>query len=233
MKTKNNVHSPADMPADEAMSAWWDCELDTEQHAALVDDILLSADSQTRLLGYSLIGASLRGEHLETRDLAAAVSARLDRMPDALSASLDQAADLGADNVVPLNPLRKHRHVSAWSGAIAASFVAAMVGLGVWMTQSTTDLAEKADAVRLASVSPSSESLNLGTDLPVSVSVPTVDMSQGLRMVSDSSRMPAWAQQHTPRQGRLDPYLMTHYEATAPQFGDVMPSARMTSFDPE
>jgi len=227
VKTRNNVHPPVDMTAEEAMSAWWDCELDTEQHEVLVDDVLLSTDSQTRLLGYSLIGASLRGEHLETRDLAAVVSARLASMPDVPS----QASEV-ADNVVPLQPLRSRRRAPVWGGAIAASLVAAMVGLGVWITQPANEVVQHPQRVETASIAPSSNEPSLGGELPVSVSVPTVDMRQGLRMVSDSQRMPAWAQSNR-RQGRIDPYLMTHYEATAPQFGDVMPSARMTSFDPE
>jgi len=225
VKTKNNVHPQVDLTVDEAVSAWWDCELDSEQHGVLVDDVLLSDESQHRVLGYSLIGAALRGEHLETRDLASAVRMRLEAEP----------VPAHADNVVPLRPVASVRRSWGWSGAIAASVVAGLVGVGVWMTQPANQTVEQPTAIQSASLEPSpAENPLAGT---LSASAPSAELAQGLRAVSDNAadafnRMPAWAQV-SPRRSRIDPYLMTHYEATAPQFGDLMPSARMTSFEPE
>ncbi len=225
MKTKNNVHPQVDLTVDEAVSAWWDCELDSEQHGVLVDDVLLSDESQHRLLGYSLIGAALRGEHLETRDLASAVRMRLDAEP----------VPAPADNVVPLRPVASARRSWGWSGAIAASVVAGLVGVGVLMMQPANQTVEQPRAIQSASLEPSPAQNPLAGAL--STSAPSAELAQGLRAVSDNAadafnRMPAWAQV-SPRRSRIDPYLMTHYEATAPQFGDLMPSARMTSFEPE
>lgn len=225
MKTKHNVHPQVDLTVDEAVSAWWDCELDSEQHGVLVDDVLLSADSQHRLLGYSLIGSVLRGEHLETRDLASAVRMRLDDEP----APVVQGA-VGS-NVVHLRPAASARRSWGWSGAIAASVVAGLVGVGVWMTQPTNQSLQQPAAIQSAALesAPAQNS--------PAASAPSEELAQGLRAVADNAansfeRMPAWAQV-SPRRSRIDPYLMTHYEATAPQFGDLMPSARMTSFEPE
>lgn len=216
----HNAHSVVPMSAEEALSAWWDDEC-AHQPTPCVDRFLSIATGEARqsLRCYSLIGAALRHEPLDTRDISPLVSSRLAQ--DAAEADyLVQAAR--SPQVLPFPQSRVRRSINAWRGGIAASFVAALVGIGVWMVpqqgvEVSSMPAGSTGALQASLSGPPSMS---GSGLPVAV------------RVSSGGALPAWAQASA-RKAPMNPYLMTHFESASPDLSDVMPTLRMINFHPE
>lgn len=215
---QQNAHGVPPLSAEEALSAWWDGEC-TPQPASCVDRFLAIATEPMRqsLRSYTLIGAALRHEPLDARDISLLVSARLAR--DETDA--DHAAHAAqTPQVLNFPQTRVRRSIAAWRGAIAASFVAGMVGIGVWimppagMDDPSLQSASGVNVLHTASTMPSA---NL---LPVSD--------------SDASGrpLPNWARASA-RKGPMNPYLVTHFESVSPDLSEVMPTLRMINFQPE
>ncbi|ANJ66880.1 hypothetical protein A9404_05365 [Halothiobacillus diazotrophicus] len=221
---QQNAHPVSTMTAEEALSAWWDGEC-ADQHVPCVDRFLAMAtgDARQSLRSYSLIGAALRHEPLDMRDISLLVSARLAQ--DAARADeVVHAAQSPAPAVLPFPQSRVRRSINAWRGGIAASFVAALVGIGVWMMpQQGTELP--------------SAPVGTGNALQASVSPGTMPKSPGLEpvamQVAPGSVLPAWAQASSARKAPMNPYLMTHFESASPDLSEVMPTLRMINFHPE
>jgi sigma-E factor negative regulatory protein RseA len=115
--------------------------------------------------------------------------------------------------------------MNAWRGAIAASFVAGLVGVGIFMSpQQSVDRPNNLAARQQAqNTAPSFGSALVGGGV---AALPVV------ARVNPATVLPAWAQ--TPAQkAPMDPYLMTHFESVSPDLSEVMPSLRMISFRPE
>ncbi|WP_407275129.1 hypothetical protein [Halothiobacillus sp. DCM-1] len=215
MNKLTGVHAASTVPAVELLSSWWDDEC-VQPNAVPVDHLLSLTDTEARhsLRCYSLIGAALRHEQLDARDISTLVAARLAKdaaAADQLAQDLAHAAVQTPVIAFPQSRLR--RSMTAWRGAIAASFVAGMVGIGVWMMPSS-------------SVSPPESNLQVARQ-PETGATPIPIVAR----VSPGMALPAWAQatnQKTP----MDPYLMTHFESVSPDLSEVMPSLRMISFKP-
>ncbi|MHB1229520.1 MAG: sigma-E factor negative regulatory protein [Halothiobacillus sp.] len=226
MTTQHNAHIPMTMPAEEALSAWWDDECVAHQ-AQRIDHLLsiTTSDARQSLRCYSLIGAALRQEHLDKRDISTLISSRLAASAsDANPLAHDLAATSTNHGVLVFPQSRVRRAMNVWRGAIAASFVAGLVGVGIWMLpQQSSDIAPNGPVVQQAQNSSTtfSHSLAAGASaLPV------------VARVTPSTVLPVWAQ--TPAQKTpMDPYLMTHFESVSPDLSEVMPSLRMISFQPE
>lgn len=215
---QQNAHGVPPLSAEEALSAWWDGEC-MPQPASCVDRFLAIATESARqsLRSYTLIGAALRHEPLDARDISLLVSARLAR--DETDA--DQAAHAAqTPQVLNFPQTRVRRSIAAWRGSIAASFVAGMVGIGVWIMPpaGTGALSLQSDpGMNVLHTASSPQSANL---LPVSA-----------RDVSGRP-LPNWA--HTSvRKGPMNPYLVTHFESVSPDLSEVMPTLRMINFQSE
>lgn len=226
MTNQHNAHASVAMPAAEALSAWWDDECVAHQ-AQRIDHLLTvpASDARASLRCYSLIGAALRHEHLDQRDISTLISARLANNAEEANHLAQNLADPSVnERVLAFPQSRVRRSMNAWRGAIAASFVAGLVGVGVWMLpqQSANKTLEISTLQQAQNVAPSfgSAVLNGITALPV------------MARVDSATVLPAWAQ--TPAQkAPMDPYLMTHFESVSPDLSEVMPSLRMISFRPE
>jgi len=226
MTNQHNAHASVAMPAAEALSAWWDDECVAHQ-AQRIDHLLTvpASDARASLRCYSLIGAALRHEHLDQRDISTLISARLANNAEEANHLAQNLADPSVnERVLAFPQSRVRRSMNAWRGAIAASFVAGLVGVGVWMLpqQSANKTLEISTLQQAQNVAPSfgSAVLNGITALPV------------VARVDSATVLPAWAQ--TPAQkAPMDPYLMTHFESVSPDLSEVMPSLRMISFRPE
>ena len=225
MTTQHNAHAVGAMPAAEALSAWWDDEC--VAHEAQRIDHLLSVpatEARTSLRCYSLIGAALRHEHLDQRDISTLISSRLaDSAQTANRLAHDLADQSVGERVLAFPQSRVRRSMNAWRGAIAASFVAGLVGVGIFMApQQSVDRSVNLAALQQApSVASGSALVNQGAGaLPV------------IARVNPATTLPAWAQ--TPAtKAPMDPYLMTHFESVSPDLSEVMPSLRMISFRTE
>ncbi len=216
MNKSSNLHSSDAVPSVEVLSAWWDdeCLHPTGQR---VDHLLSVAGDAARhsLRCYSLIGAALRHEQLDARDISTLVAARLANDAhgaDQLAQDLAHAAVQTPVLAFPQSRVR--RSMNAWRGAIAASFVAGMVGMGVWMMPNN-------------SVQPPVAGLSMA-QAPVNGAALTTASAQVAR-VAPGAALPAWAQA-TNQKVPMDPYLMTHFESVSPDLSEVMPSLRMISF---
>lgn len=224
MNTQHNAHVPLPTSAEEALSAWWDDECVPNQ-AHQVDRLLSVAgnDARQSMRCYSLIGAALRQEHLDSRDVSALISARLaEDEGQAQQLAQDLAAVGGAGRVLPFPQSQVRRSMNRWRGAIAASFVAGLVGVGIWMIPQNSPenaLIQQAQNVPASVVQPNSENGAVQA-LPV------------VARVTPETVLPNWAQAPV-RKAPMDPYLMTHFESVSPDLSEVMPSLRMTSFQTE
>ncbi len=208
MNKLTSVHASVAVPAGEVLSAWWDDECG-QQPGQRVDHLLTLVDTESRhsLRCYSLIGAALRHEQLDARDISTLVSARLAKDADGADQLAHDLAHAAVQKPVLAFPQsRIRRSMNAWRGAIAASFVAGMVGLGIWMMPNGADQAP---------------SVGLG--------VAQAPINGPVARVSAGMALPAWAQAST-RKAPMDPYLMTHFESVSPDLSEVMPSLRMISF---
>ena len=224
MNTQHNAHIPLPTSAEEALSAWWDDECVPNQ-THQVDRLLSVAgnDARQSMRCYSLIGAALRQEHLDSRDVSALISARLaEDEGQAQQLAQDLAAAGGTGRVLPFPQSQVRRSMNRWRGAIAASFVAGLVGVGIWMMPQNSPenaLIQQAQNVPASVVQPDSESSAVQA-LPV------------VARVTPETVLPTWAQAPV-RKAPMDPYLMTHFESVSPDLSEVMPSLRMTSFQTE
>ena len=224
MNTQHNAHIPLPTSAEEALSAWWDDECVPNQ-AHQVDRLLSVAGSDARqsMRCYSLIGAALRQEHLDSRDVSALISARLaEDEGQAQQLAQDLSAASGTGRVLPFPQSQVRRSMNRWRGAIAASFVAGLVGVGIWMMPQNSPenaLIQQAQNVPASVVQPNSENGAVQA-LPV------------VARVTPETVLPNWAQAPV-RKAPMDPYLMTHFESVSPDLSEVMPSLRMTSFQTE
>jgi hypothetical protein len=224
MNTQHNAHTPLPSTAEEALSAWWDDECVPDQ-AHQVDRLMSVSgrDARQSLRCYSLIGAALRHEHLDNRDVSALISARLaEDEGQAQQLAQDLSASSGAGRVLPFPQSQVRRSMNRWRGAIAASFVAGLVGVGIWMMPQN---------------SPENALLQQAQNVPANVAQqPSAESSvQALPVVArvtPGTVLPAWAQAPV-RKAPMDPYLMTHFESVSPDLSEVMPSLRMTSFQTE
>lgn len=223
MINQHNAHAAVAMPAAEALSAWWDDECVAHQ-AQRIDHLLSvpASDARVSLRCYSLIGAALRHEHLDSRDISTLISSRLaDNAQEANHLAHHLADSSVGERVLAFPQSRVRRAMNAWRGAIAASFVAGLVGVGIFMApQQSVDRSDNLAALQQAQITvPSAGSAVVG-GLPV------------VARVNSATVLPAWAQ--TPAQkAPMDPYLMTHFESVSPDLSEVMPSLRMISFRPE
>lgn len=224
MNTQHNAHMPLPTSAEEALSAWWDDECVPNQPHQ-VDRLLSVAgnDARQSMRCYSLIGAALRQEHLDSRDVSALISARLaEDEGQAQQLAQDLSAASGAGRVLPFPQSQVRRSMNRWRGAIAASFVAGLVGVGIWMMPQNSPenaLIQQAQNVPASMVQPDSENGAVQA-LPV------------VARVTPETVLPTWAQAPV-RKAPMDPYLMTHFESVSPDLSEVMPSLRMTSFQTE
>lgn len=224
MNTQHNAHVPLPTSAEEALSAWWDDECVPNQ-AHQVDRLLSVAgnDARQSMRCYSLIGAALRQEHLDSRDVSALISARLaEDEGQAQQLAQDLAAAGGAGRVLPFPQSQVRRSMNRWRGAIAASFVAGLVGVGIWMMPQN---------------SPENALIQQAQNVPASVVQPNsgngaVQALPVVARVTPETVLPNWAQAPV-RKAPMDPYLMTHFESVSPDLSEVMPSLRMTSFQTE
>ncbi len=227
MTTQHNAHASNAMPAAEALSAWWDDEC-VAQQAQRIDHLLSvpASDARSSLRCYSLIGAALRHEHLDQRDISTLISSRLAQSAEEANHLAQHLADHSAsERVLAFPQSRVRRSMNAWRGAIAASFVAGLVGVGIFMSPQpsvdrSNNLAAQQQAKMLAPTFNPALVGASGAELPV------------VARVNSATVLPAWAQ--TPAQkAPMDPYLMTHFESVSPDLSEVMPSLRMISFRPE
>lgn len=225
MNTQHNAHMPLPSTAEEALSAWWDDECMPHQ-AEQVDRLLsvASDDARQSLRCYSLIGAALRQEHLDNRDVSALISARLaENEGQAQQLAQDLAATSGAGRVLSFPQSQVRRSMNRWRGAIAASFVAGLVGVGIWMMPQNAPentLMQQAQNVPASLVQQPDARNSAVQALPV------------VARVTPGTVLPTWAQAPV-RKAPMDPYLMTHFESVSPDLSEVMPSLRMTSFQTE
>lgn len=219
---QQNAHPTSTMSAEEALSAWWDDEC-AHQPTRCVDRFLAIAtgDARQSLRSYSLIGAALRHEPLDTRDISLLVSARLAQ--DAAEAG-NVAHAAGASRVLRFPQSRVRRSINAWRGGIAASFVAALVGVGVWMMPQ--------QGTEAPSLSPESSG-SLQASLSPAVLQPASGLMPVAVQVAPGGALPAWAQAASARKAPMNPYLMTHFESASPDLSEVMPTLRMINFHPE
>jgi sigma-E factor negative regulatory protein RseA len=220
MNTQHNAHLPLPSTAEEAISAWWDDECMPHQ----TDRLMAVAENDVRqsLRCYSLIGAALRLEQLDKRDVSALISARLAQDEDQAQQLAQHLASTSGGRVLPFPQSQVRRSMNRWRGAIAASFVAGLVGVGIWMMPHNTPenaLIQQARNVP-ASLQQSATGNNAAQALPV------------VARVTPDTILPGWAQ-GSARKAPMDPYLMTHFESVSPDLSEVMPSLRMTSFQTE
>lgn len=221
MNNQHNAHIPLPSTVEEALSAWWDNECVPDQ-AHQVDRLLsvVGSDARQSLRCYSLIGAALRQEHLDNRDVSALISARLADDEDQAQQLAQDLASTGGGRVLPFPQSQVRRSMNRWRGAIAASFVAGLVGVGIWMMpQNATENAL----------------IQQAQNVPASMPVASNSAAQVLPVVArvtPGTVLPSWAQAHA-RKAPMDPYLMTHFESVSPDLSEVMPSLRMTSFQTE
>lgn len=219
---QQNAHPVPSMSAEEALSAWWDDEC-AHQPMPCVDRFLAIAtgDARQSLRSYSLIGAALRREPLDTRDISLLVSARL-AQDSAEADGLAQATR--SPHVLTFPQSRVRRSINAWRGGIAASFVASLVGIGVWMMPPG------------GTVAPSLQAMSGANVLQTASNSPSLTATHGLIPVAvqvlPGGALPAWAQA-SGRKAPMNPYLMTHFESASPDLSEVMPSLRMINFHPE
>lgn len=227
MTNQHNAHASVAMPAAEALSAWWDDECVAHQ-AQRIDHLLTvpTSDARASLRCYSLIGAALRHEHLDQRDISTLISSRLANDAKEANHLAQHLADPSVnERVLAFPQSRVRRSMNAWRGAIAASFVAGLVGVGIFMSpQQSVDRSE-----------------HLAAGLQAHMTAPSLGSAVGgggvealpvVARVNSATVLPAWAQ--TPAQkAPMDPYLMTHFESVSPDLSEVMPSLRMISFRPE
>ncbi|MFO7583000.1 hypothetical protein [Guyparkeria sp.] len=221
---------------DAVVSDWWDDELSGRGRWA--DELIEHRDSvheKARL--YELIGNRVRGEEEPTRDLLAAVNARLDELPtDELS---------GAAKVVSLDAARAKRRQRVVQGAVAASLFAAVTAVGLTIT--TSDRGTVPGEVPAQATGPTENdravmaTLN-ANDVPEEVSpvaasgardeATVVAVNNGASSRSSSeSKLPAWATGGSATDS--DPYVITHYRAASSEFGAVMPEVRAAAFERE
>jgi sigma-E factor negative regulatory protein RseA len=113
--------------------------------------------------------------------------------------------------------------MNRWRGAIAASFVAGLVGVGIWMMPQNA---------------PENALIQQAQNVPASLQQPSVGNNSAVQAlpvvarVTPGTVLPSWAQAPV-RKAPMDPYLMTHFESVSPDLSEVMPSLRMTSFQTE
>jgi len=222
MNTQHNAHMPLPSTAEEALSAWWDDECMPHQTDRLMS--VAGSDARLSLRCYSLIGAALRQEHLDNRDVSALISARLaEGEGQAQQLAQDLASSTGRGRVLPFPQSQVRRSMNRWRGAIAASFVAGLVGVGIWMMPQNA---------------PENALIQQAQNVPASLQQPSVGNNSAVQAlpvvarVTPGTVLPSWAQAPV-RKAPMDPYLMTHFESVSPDLSEVMPSLRMTSFQTE
>lgn len=230
MKTQHNAHMPMPASAEESLSAWWDNEcVPTQAHQ--VDRLLSVAgdDARQSLRCYSLIGAALRQEHLDSRDISALVSARLAEDEGEAQRLVQDIAHTSPQSgrVLSFPQSAVRRSMNRWRGAIAASFVAGLVGVGIWMMPQNSPenvLMQQAGNGLLENQQAGATN---GSALEQSVQALPV-----VARVTPGAALPAWARKPV-SSAPMNPYLMTHFESVSPDLSEVMPSLRMTSFHTE
>jgi sigma-E factor negative regulatory protein RseA len=225
MTNQHNAHASVTMPAAEALSAWWDGEC-VAQQAQRIDHLLSvpASDARVSLRCYSLIGAALRHEPLDSRDISVLIAARLaDSTQEANRLAHDLADQTVRERVLAFPQTRVRRSMNAWRGAIAASFVAGLVGVGIFMSpQQSVDRSANLAALQ------QEPSMANGSGLVKS----EANVMPVVARVNPATVLPAWAQTPSTK-APMDPYLMTHFESVSPDLSEVMPSLRMISFRPE
>ncbi|MFP4639230.1 MAG: hypothetical protein ACOC8M_02745 [Guyparkeria sp.] len=221
---------------DAVVSDWWDDELSGNGRWA--DELIEHRDSvheKARL--FELIGNRVRGEEQPTRDLLAAINARLDELP---------ADELpGSGKVVSMEIARAKRRQRVLQGAVAASLFAAVAAVGLSIT--TSDRGSTPGEVPAQASGPTENdravmaSLKANNDVPEEVS-PVAGGAQddattlaasngGSSRSSAESKLPAWATGGGSSDS--DPYVITHYRAASSEFGTVMPEVRAAAFERE
>lgn len=221
MNTQHNAHMPLPSTAEEALSAWWDDECMPHQTDRLMS--VAGSDARLSLRCYSLIGAALRQEHLDNRDVSALISARLAEDEGQAQQLAQDLASTGRGRVLPFPQSQVRRSMNRWRGAIAASFVAGLVGVGIWMMPQNA---------------PENALIQQAQNVPASLQQSAVGNSSAVQAlpvvarVTPGTVLPSWAQAPV-RKAPMDPYLMTHFESVSPDLSEVMPSLRMTSFQTE
>jgi sigma-E factor negative regulatory protein RseA len=221
MNTQHNAHMPLPSTAEEALSAWWDDECMPHQTDRLMS--VAGSDARLSLRCYSLIGAALRQEHLDNRDVSALISARLAEDEGQAQQLAQDLASTGRGRVLPFPQSQVRRSMNRWRGAIAASFVAGLVGVGIWMMPQNA---------------PENALIQQAQNVPASLQPPSVGDNSAVQAlpvvarVTPGTVLPSWAQAPV-RKAPMDPYLMTHFESVSPDLSEVMPSLRMTSFQTE
>lgn len=221
MNTQHNAHMPLPSTAEEALSAWWDDECMPHQSDRLMS--VAGSDARQSLRCYSLIGAALRQEHLDNRDVSALISARLAEDEDQAQQLAQDLASTSDGRVLPFPQSQVRRSMNRWRGAIAASFVAGLVGVGIWMMPQNA---------------PENVLIQQAQNVPARLQQPSVGNNSAVQAlpvvarVTPGTVLPSWAR--TPaRKAPMDPYLMTHFESVSPDISEVMHSLRMTSFKTE
>ncbi|MDD4966749.1 sigma-E factor negative regulatory protein [Halothiobacillus sp.] len=220
MNTQHNAHMPLPSTPEEALSAWWDDECMPHQTDRLMS--VAASDARLSLRCYSLIGAALRQEHLDNRDVSALISARLAEDEGQAQQLAQDLASTSRGRVLPFPQSQVRRSMNRWRGAIAASFVAGLVGVGIWMMPQNT---------------PENALMQQAQNVPANLQQPTATNSSAQALpvvarVTPGTVLPSWAQAPV-RKAPMDPYLMTHFESVSPDLSEVMPSLRMTSFKTE
>lgn len=221
MNTQHNAHMPLPSTHEEALSAWWDNECMPHQADRLMS--VASGVARDSLRCYSLIGAALRHEHLDTRDVSTLIAARLANDESQAQRFAHDLALTSTDKVLAFPQSAVRQSMNRWRGAIAASFVAGLVGVGLWMMPQN---------------SPENALIQQARNAPSSLQQPTASNANGVQAlpvaarVTPGSALPSWAQAPA-RKAPIDPYLMTHFESVSPDLSEVMPSLRMTSFHTE
>lgn len=222
MNTQHNAHMPLPSTAEEALSAWWDDECMPQQTDRLMSVAIDEARLSLRC--YSLIGAAFRHEHLDSRDVSALISARLaEDESQAQQLAQDLSSSTGG-RVLPFTQSQVRRSMNRWRGAIAASFVAGLVGVGIWMMPQQNV--------------PEHTLIQQARNAPVDLQQPSGADNSGVQplpvvaRVTPGTVLPGWARAPV-HKAPISPYLMTHFESVSPDLSEVMPSLRMTSFQTE
>ncbi len=220
---------------DAVVSDWWDDELSGKGRWA--DDLIEHRDlvhDKARL--FELIGNRVRGEEEPTRDLLAAVNARLDELP------ADEIA--GGEKVLSLDAARARRRQRVFQGAVAASLFAAVTAVGLSITTSDQDRVPGEVPAQASGPTENDRAVMASlkaNEVPEEVSPVTRGAQDGATTLASSngsngrssaeSKLPDWATGGSSQDS--DPYVITHYRAASTEFGTVMPEVRAAALERE
>jgi len=225
-------HPKTQFDPAEILSAWWDHEPVSED-ASELNWLLTEMDHSRlrhKLRGYQLLQAHLQNQAAKTPDLLSSISAQLEQIDAEREQQPKQSWQLKTDQFC--NPSANHKRFLPpvlRATAIAASVIIAMLAVGLAFFNEPQQEPVSSSAQRAQGPSANDQALRATLEsvaqTPQMLTVVDNQAPDQVRSLPSANRnvvneLPSWARGGSVEPAS-DPYLTTHYQTTAPEYGTV------------